>query len=184
MGLSQNCPTFFVSLGVLKRPLYILSLLAILVIACQAESTTESQTETPTETSTKFEAFRHFPKQQFETLSLGITQEQLTQRIKALPVNVIAANENHHYYFEKDSTELIIPHQNAFTEFKLFLRSSQYLNQTTALKALFESAAFTTKDHPIFPSYEYQSDSLHFNLTYFEQPEAIRLHFKLISRRG
>lgn len=168
----------------LKRPLYILPLLAILVTACQAESTTESQTEKPAETNTKFEAFRRFPNQQFETLSLGISAEQLTQRIKALPVQVIATNENHHYYFEKDSTELIVPDQTAFTEFKLYLRSSKYLSETTALKTLFENAAFVTEDHPIFPSYEYQSDSLHFDLTYFEQPEAIRLHFRLISRRG
>lgn len=125
----------------------------------------------------QFPAFSHFPERQFETLALGESNSDMLTIIQNMAVEQWAATEVAHFYFPKDSTELIVSDQASLTEFKVFLYGAHYLNNEAAFRSLLEKdATFVMKDEN-FQIFQFKTESSHFKMTYFKQDRFIRLHF-------
>ena len=126
---------------------------------------------------TIFPAFNQFPEFQFEKIQLGNTIEETKKQMASMPVEVLSENEVGHYYFPSDSTEVIIPNSAILTEFKVFLRSTTYLNSDNNFPEFLSQSAVETNTNSNFSVFHYNSNNLGFKLTCFVQDDYIRLHF-------
>lgn len=107
--------------------------------------------------------------------------EETETMIASMPIEVLAENEVGHYYFPSDSTEIVIPTTPTLNEFKVFLRSKQYLHQETELIDFFTKNAVESSSHPNFNVYHFETENIRFKLTSFKQESYIRLHYTLLS---
>ncbi|MDG1915733.1 MAG: hypothetical protein P8I55_14225 [Crocinitomix sp.] len=128
-----------------------------------------------------YPAFLNFPDKQFKNIYLGVTSDILENEIAKMPVEVIAEEEDNYFYFPADSTELIVPNTIVLNEFKVFLRSRNYLDNYSEFdRFLGESATEEVLDDN-FTVYYYETAKADFKLTLFNQTTSIRIHF-LISK--
>ncbi len=125
----------------------------------------------------QFPDFENFPNNQFKSLALGESNEAMITIVSNMQVEQKAEAEVAHFFFPKDSTELILPDQPILTEFKVFLFSDFYLQNEAAFRSsLEEKASFVMKDDT-FQIFQFITTTTNFKMTYFLQSDFIRLHF-------
>lgn len=125
----------------------------------------------------QFSDFENFPHNQFKSLALGETNESVISIVSNMQVEQKGNAEVVHFFFPKDSTQLILPDQPILSEFKVFLFSDYYLKNEIAFRTFFEEkATFVMKD-ATFQIFQFNATTTHFKMTYFCQKEFIRLHF-------
>jgi hypothetical protein len=124
-----------------------------------------------------YPAFLNFPEKQFKSIYLGETCDQLENEIAKLPVEVIAEEEDNYFYFPADSTELIVPNTIVLNEFKVFLRSRNYLDNYSEFDRFLADLATDEAVDDTFTVYYYETAKADFKLTLFSQPNSIRIHF-------
>ena len=125
----------------------------------------------------QFPDFENFPDYQFKTLALGETNEAIISIVSDLQVEQKGNAEVVHFFFPKDSTELILPDQPILSEFKVYLFSDNYLQNEADFRTYFEEkATFVMKD-ATFQIFQFNTATTHFKMTYFCQKDFIRLHF-------
>lgn len=148
-------------------------------VACQDSEPSAYTLNDKGELIPVFGDFEAFPNQQYLTFSLGDSNAEMVRKIGYLKVEPIAVTEVYHFYFPSDSTEVIIPDQPVITEFKVFLKSQFYLKNESHFLAFFENLAKNTSKDIDFSLFEFSNDEQSFKMSYFKQPEFIRLHFVL-----
>ena len=125
----------------------------------------------------QFPDFENFPDNQFKSLALGESSQSIITSVSHMQVEQKADAEVAHFFFPKDSTELILPDQPILTEFKVFLFSDLYLQNEGAFRSfLEEKASFVMKDDT-FQIFQFITKTTNFKMTYFVQSKFIRLHF-------
>ncbi|NOQ75825.1 MAG: hypothetical protein GQ574_27720 [Crocinitomix sp.] len=128
-----------------------------------------------------YPAFEFFPDSQFKSICLGESKENLENRIANMPVEMMAEEEVSYFYFPADSVEMILPMDPVLNEFKVFLKGSSYLENSAEFRIFLGESAKESAFDEDFPVYYYETEELAYKLTYFEQPEFIRLHFILLN---
>ncbi len=126
-----------------------------------------------------FADFDNFPAQQYLTLSLGDTNEEIVRKIGYLKVEPIAVTEVFHFYFPTDSTEIIIPDTPLITEISIFLKGRYYLENEPHFYGFFKAFASNSVHDLNFSIFEFSTERLNYKMSYFRQPDFIRLHFTL-----
>jgi len=156
-----------------------IGLLGVGCVACQDSEPSAYTLNDEGELIPVFGDFEGFPNQQYLTFSLGDSNAEMVRKIGYLKVEPVAVTEVYHFYFPSDSTEVIIPDQPVITEFKVFLKSQYYLQNESHFYDFFETLAKNTVNDPDFSLFEFSSEEQAFKMSYFKQPEFIRLHFVL-----
>lgn len=165
-------------------PTLFYSIISLILYSCSGNDAVENQPNTDQlpqdKTESPFPDFSNFPRDQFKTICLGETNDNLKIKIGNMPVEVIAEEEVSYFHFPADSTELILPGDQTLTEFKIFLKSRAYLQSSLQFKEFLGETAHEIVTDDQFPVYHYKTDKIDFKLTYFEQPTFIRMHFILV----
>ena len=154
---------------------------SLIMLRCEENKVNENQTNNnqllQDKTENPYTEFSNFPQDQFKTICLGETNDNLKVKIGNMPVEIIAQEEVFYFPFPADATELILPGDPTLTEFKVFLKSRTYLQNTIQFQDFLGETAKDIATDDMFPVYYYETEKVDFKLTYFEQPEFIRLHF-------
>lgn len=128
-----------------------------------------------------FPAFENFPEKQFENLAL----DQETERaIRLLETSGFVKRETSqaNFYRSNDSTEIVLNVDRKLHSFKVFLRSSYYLEDPSRLVEFFGKSARSSSSSEDYHVYEFQTNQLRFKLNLFAQKEFLRMSFILIHR--
>lgn len=150
-------------------------ILFIVLFGCST-SPDDIITEAEQHANETYPQFSGFPLTVYQELQPGILFEDLHTQLQSNNWRLDNKNENCHFFNPADSTTVIIPnyeHQpnNLVQSYKLFLRSSVYLNDSEKFISHLEKSALTTR----------QSESLYLmsyddlELSVFKQPTYIRL---------
>lgn len=151
------------------------------MLSCNDNENDETTSDNPVQTTVIFPDLADFPQQQFKTVELNTDRLAIIDRLKQMPVELIAEEEVAHFYFPADSTEIILPNATVINEFKVVLRSSLYLNETSELNGLFKENSTETRSDSTFSIYSYSTQRYDFKVSVFTQPQFIRLHYQLIN---
>ena len=120
--------------------------------------------------------FNRFPYCQYMDLYLGMDNPDSI--ISISNPDLIYKGESFHYQYP--SSRVIFPNASKLTELKVFLAGENYLTKEKEFfQYLSQSAIKIEGVHP-FIQMEFQTDSLHYSMSYFLQKEYIRLHFVLL----
>jgi hypothetical protein len=160
-----------------------LLVLLIFAISCQTDETLSETGNDETVKEAPFLNFAQFPERQFKSIQLNQCRAETMAIISALPLREIYSAEALHFILPSDSTELIIPDTPILTEFKVFLKSQMYLQNTTHFYEFLGDKAEKTKTNDTFSIFYFEHLNIPFKVTYFGQNEVIRLHF-LASANG
>ncbi len=131
-----------------------------------------------------FQSFSNFPEYQFKTIQLNTATGHVLAQMDLPAVKEISTEEVIHFYFQDDSSEIIIPDQPNLTEFKVYLRSNNYLRQERVFHSFFQENSEENTSDSLFSSFIFSSSISTYKMTYFNQKDFIRLHFMLITKRG
>ncbi|MFT5819571.1 MAG: hypothetical protein ACI8ZM_000796 [Crocinitomix sp.] len=156
----------------------------LFLFSCSESNPSDNQNNSLIETegvaSHLYAAFDDFPTKQFKTLCLGESKENLEKQIANMPVEVMAEEEATYFYFPADSSEMILPMETALNEFKVFLKGRTYLDNPGKFQTFLSDKTTELALDEDFPVYYYKTEKIDFKITYFEQPNFIRLHFILL----
>ncbi len=125
----------------------------------------------------QFPDFENFPDYQFKMLALGESNEAIISIVSNMQVEQKGNAEVVHFFFPKDSTELILPDQPLLSEFKVFLFSDLYLQNEADFRSYFEEKATFVMKNATFQIFQFNTSTTHFKMTYFCQKDFVRLHF-------
>jgi hypothetical protein len=179
---------FFIPLFSMNRvrlfPTLFSGIICLLILACSENSSTNNRTtnafDTEEHAENLYPAFERFPKKQFKSLCLGESKNNLEKQMENMPVEVMAEEEDSYFYFPADSSEMILPFGTSLNEFKVFLKGKSYLENSGDFCTFLSEKATDSVLDAAFPVYYFETDRIHFKMTYFKQATFIRLHFILL----
>jgi hypothetical protein len=125
----------------------------------------------------QFPDFDNFPDYQFKTRAWGESNESIISIVSNMKVEQKGNVEVVHFFFPKDSTELILLDQPVLSEFKVFLFSDNYLQNEAHFRSYFDEKATFVMKNATFQIFQFNTSTTHFKMTYFCQNDFVRLHF-------
>jgi len=159
-------------IGVIKRLLILF--FGLVFTTCQSTNTNELvENNAPV-----FPFFEHFPKTQFNTLSLGENLPDVQQKLMHDEFTCIDSSGAYHYHQTKDSIRVIIPDKQTVSSFKVFLFAKKWLDKKNELIKFLETEAIQVEKSAVYYAFHYQTNALIFKLTLFIQINEPRLYFE------
>ena len=139
------------------------------------DSTTTSNSD---ETELTFTDFLNFPKSPFISLEFNST---LSKNITQIESNGFISTTENVYSRHSDSTTLILSEPDNLTEFKVYLKSTFYLQKNKALFDFFTEKSAEYMGTSQFAEMTFIGEDNTFTLTYFSTNTYIRLYYNLQS---
>ncbi len=131
-------------------------------------------------TTEPFTDFKNFPNKPFHCIDLGLSK---IENIDLMKSNDYQYNEPSILIRESDSTAIIIGDFEDLTEFKIYLKSDYYLNQSSELLSQLSEKSTHHIGSESFSEMRFESIQNPFKLTYFLTEQYIRLSYTRLVQR-
>ena len=150
--------------------------LGLLMIACSSGSVEEREDEL----TGIAVFFPKFPEKHYKSLTLGDSIQKIEYHLGDEGYEEQVDNP-FHYKNNNWQTEVILPDTDIIFEFKVFIYNEKYLTKANEFEEFFEQRAIESSFGEAFSVFSFVSKKRDFQVTLFEQPEFIRLHYELKS---
>lgn len=124
-----------------------------------------------------FEAFNGFPDTLYKGLVFDTPFAELLSWVKDENGEIIHADQYVQVDLIEPSSTIIFPTNQPLSSVKIFLKNNLYVDQKNEFKSFLKNTTTAVLEDAIFSVFYYENSPIPFKLTYFEQENAIRLHF-------
>lgn len=129
---------------------------------------------------TRPQGFEYFPDTLFEGLYFEMTLLELKSSLIAKNFVLVDSSESLVFVRNTDSSQVLANKGEFLTEFKVYLKSGESRSKKEELMGLFSSFANQESASKEYTIYYFNHTKKSFKLTFFNQPEYIRLNFEKV----
>jgi hypothetical protein len=152
---------------------FFVPVLMLFIVSCGDAEFADNQ-----EKPNLFPAFDDFPDSLFYGVNFGQTIEETEKDLIPRGYQIKDSSGSMYFYNDSDSTEFILPDKSTLSSFKIFLRSTHYLNHTKELLECFKTSSVSHDLSDEFSVFQYESEVSDFKLSVFSQSDYLRLSFE------